>query len=232
MSELEALYTQIRACQDCGLCNTRTQAVPGVGPATAELMFVGEGPGFHEDQKGEPFVGAAGKFLDEMLASVGLTRADVYITNVLKCRPPNNRDPLPEEAEACRKYLERQIELISPKLIVTLGRHSLNWFFPGTPISKVHGQLRRLEDQHYMHLYHPAAALHAGNLRKTLLDDFALIPAAIAKVDEYRAGAARPDAPNLVAHGPRSGQEIAPGPTPRELATVASSPSADQMRLF
>jgi DNA polymerase len=149
-------------------------------------MFVGEGPGFHEDQQGRPFVGAAGKFLDEMLASIGLQRSDVYITNVLKCRPPNNRDPLPDEVEACRKYLLRQIELINPKLIVTLGRFSLAWFFPRDSISKVHGTLRKLGERHFMHLYHPAAALHAGNLRKTITDDFQKIPAALAKMSESR----------------------------------------------
>lgn len=217
MIELEALYDAVNVCQDCGLCKTRTHAVPGIGPANAEIMFVGEGPGFHEDQKGEPFVGAAGKFLDEMLASVGLTRADVYITNVLKCRPPNNRDPLPDEIEACRKYLTRQIELIKPRLIVTLGRHSLGWFFPGTPISKVHGLLRRAGDQHYMHLYHPAAALHAGNLRATSLADFAKIPAALAKAREYEAAS---PAPALEREPEYAG------------VAAAAPPSVEQMRLF
>ena len=220
MSELEALYDAVNVCQDCGLCKTRTRAVPGIGPANAEIMFVGEGPGYHEDQKGEPFVGAAGKFLDEMLASVGLTRAGVYITNVLKCRPPNNRDPLPDEVDACRKYLTRQIELIRPKLIVTLGRFSLAWFFPKDAISRTHGQLRRLGDQHYMHLYHPAAALHAGNLRQTSLADFAKIPAALTKVREYES---RPPE-----------QISSPG---RDLVAVsagrdASPDPAEQMRLF
>lgn len=149
-------------------------------------MFIGEGPGFHEDQQGRPFVGAAGKFLDEMLNSIGLQRSDVYITNVLKCRPPNNRDPVPEEVEACRGYLLRQIELINPRLIVTLGRFSLAWFFPRDSISKVHGSLRRLGERHFMHLYHPAAALHAGNLRKTITEDFLKIPAALAKAREAR----------------------------------------------
>jgi DNA polymerase len=147
-------------------------------------MFVGEGPGFNEDQQGRPFVGAAGKFLDEMLASIGLQRSDVYITNVLKCRPPNNRDPMPNEVEACRKYLLRQIELINPTLIVTLGRFSLAWFFPQGSISKLHGQLRRLGERHFFHLYHPAAALHAGNLRQTIKEDFAKIPAALARVKQ------------------------------------------------
>jgi DNA polymerase len=153
------------------------------------MMFVGEGPGFNEDQQGRPFVGAAGKFLDELLLSIGTQRSEVYITNVLKCRPPNNRDPLPNEVEACRKYLLRQIELIKPRLIVTLGRFSLAWFFPRDSIGKAHGQLRRLGDQHFYHVYHPAAALHAGNLRKVIQEDFARIPAALAKAHEAQAQA-------------------------------------------
>lgn len=184
VTELEGLYAAIKVCPDCDLCKTRTQAVPGEGSPTAEIMFVGEGPGFNEDQQGRPFVGAAGKFLDELLASIGQARSSVYITNVLKCRPPNNRDPLPNEVEACRKYLLRQIELINPKLIVTLGRFSLAWFFPNDRIGKVRGQLRRLGDRHLYHVYHPAAALHAGNLRKVIQEDFSRIPAALAKARE------------------------------------------------
>jgi len=145
-------------------------------------MFVGEGPGFHEDQQARPFVGPAGKLLEELLASAGLRRSDVYITNVVKCRPPNNRDPLPAEIEACRKYLSLQIQTIDPKLIVTLGRYSLAWFFPRDSISKVHGHLRRQNGMHYLHMYHPAAALHAGNLRKTIEDDFRRIPQALDKI--------------------------------------------------
>jgi len=145
-------------------------------------MFVGEGPGFNEDQQGRPFVGAAGKFLESMLASIGYQRSDVYITNVVKCRPPDNRDPLPDEVDACRKYLEQQIALIKPRMIVTLGRFSLSWFFPRDAISKVHGQLRQSDGKFYMHMYHPAAALHAGNLRKVIEEDFAKIPLGLEKV--------------------------------------------------
>jgi uracil-DNA glycosylase family 4 len=189
VTELESLYAAIKICPDCDLCKTRTRAVPGEGSPNAEMMFVGEGPGFNEDQQGRPFVGAAGKFLDELLVSIGTQRSEVYITNVLKCRPPNNRDPLPNEVEACRKYLLRQIELIEPRLIVTLGRISLAWFFPRDAIGKAHGQLRRLGDQHFYHVYHPAAALHAGNLRKVIQEDFARIPAALAKAREAQAQA-------------------------------------------
>jgi DNA polymerase len=159
-------------------------------------MFVGEGPGFHEDQQGRPFVGQAGKFLEDLLASIGLTRADVYICNVIKCRPPANRDPLPNEVEACRPFLLKQIELIDPALIVTLGRFSLAWFFPRDSISKVRGRLRQLGNRHYYHLYHPAAALHNGSLRQTIVEDFARIPQALDKIRERQpvAAAAEPSA--------------------------------------
>ncbi len=187
MSDIESLNAAIRSCTDCDLCKTRTQAVPGEGAFDADVMFVGEGPGFNEDQQGRPFVGAAGKFLDELLGTIGRDRTSVYIANVVKCRPPNNRDPLPNEIDACRKYLLKQIELIDPKLIVTLGRFSMAWFFPKDSISKVHGTLRRLGSRHYYHVYHPAAALHAGNLRKVIIEDFSRIPAALEKVRESQA---------------------------------------------
>jgi DNA polymerase len=147
-------------------------------------MFVGEGPGFHEDQQGRPFVGAAGKFLEELLGSIGLTRSDVYICNVVKCRPPGNRDPVPEEVDACRPFLLRQIELINPKLIVTLGRFSLSWFFPRDAIGKVRGSLRQMGGRHYYHVYHPAAALHNGSLRQVIQEDFAKIPRVLEKLRE------------------------------------------------
>jgi len=184
VTELEALYTQIITCESCGLCKTRIHAVPGEGAENAEIMFVGEGPGFHEDQQGRPFIGAAGKFLDELLGSINLTRADVYICNVVKCRPPSNRDPSPEEVDACRPFLLRQIELINPALVVTLGRFSLSWFFPGDAIGKVRGSLRQMNGRHYYHVYHPAAALHNGSLRQVILDDFAKIPMALVKIRE------------------------------------------------
>ncbi len=198
MSALEELYSRIAACPDCDLCRNRTHAVPGEGPPNAEVLFVGEGPGFHEDQQARPFVGPAGRFLEEMLASVGLRRSDVYITNVVKCRPPNNRDPLPTEIEACRKHLERQIELIQPRLIVTLGRYSLAWFFPRDSISKVHGRLRERGRTYFLHMYHPAAALHAGNLRYVIMEDFRKIPEALDKARQVD----RAQEPALVAEPP------------------------------
>ncbi len=179
MSDLQELHQRIASCPDCDLCRTRTNAVPGEGPPDAEILFVGEGPGFYEDQQSRPFVGPAGKFLEELLASIGLRRDQVFITNVVKCRPPNNRDPLPGEIEACRKYLERQIELIKPKVIVSLGRYSLAWFSPGDKISKAHGQVKVKDGIYFIPMYHPAAALHASNMRKVIEEDFKKIPAVL-----------------------------------------------------
>ena len=169
---LQKIHEEIRACTQCPLHAGRTNAVPGVGPVDAEVMFIGEGPGFHEDQQGLPFVGASGQFLDELLANAGIDRESVYITNVVKCRPPGNRDPKPEEVEACKPYLDRQIELINPKVIVTLGRHSMARAFPNDKISRVHGQPRQVGEQIYFPMYHPAAALHQPSLRKTVEADF------------------------------------------------------------
>jgi uracil-DNA glycosylase len=175
-AELQQLDAVIRQCPLCDLSTTRTKAVPGDGPADAELMFVGEGPGFHEDRQGRPFVGAAGQFLDQMLASIGLERRQVFVTNVVKCRPPNNRDPLPAEISACAPYLDKQIALIDPLVIVTLGRHSMARFFPGQKISGIHGTARVVDGRTVVALYHPAAALHQQSLRTTLEEDFRKLP--------------------------------------------------------
>ncbi|MEX2598260.1 MAG: uracil-DNA glycosylase [Dehalococcoidia bacterium] len=173
MVALESLHAAIMSCTDCDLCRTRTNAVPGEGSFSARLMFVGEGPGFNEDRQGRPFVGAAGQFLNELLESIGLRRDDVFITNLVKCRPPENRDPLPGEAEACSKYLDAQIEGIKPDVIVPLGRHALSRWFPNESIGKVRARARRFGDITLFPLYHPAAALHNGSLRATILEDFA-----------------------------------------------------------
>jgi uracil-DNA glycosylase family 4 len=164
------------------LAASATQLVFGDGNPDADLVFIGEAPGKNEDLQGLPFVGAAGKFLNEMLEMIGLKRADVYITNIVKYRPPNNRDPYPEEKQAFMKYLESQLEVIQPKLTVTLGRHSLNCFLPDLQISRVHGQPKRYKNRVYLPLFHPAAALYNGAMRQTLIDDFALIPAIIQKI--------------------------------------------------
>jgi DNA polymerase len=176
----------------CSLCVLRSgcrQVVPGEGSAEAEILFIGEGPGQKEDNLGRPFVGAAGKFLDEMLAIINLKREDVYIANVVKCRPPGNRDPLPEEAATCWPWLLEQIKIIQPKLIVTLGRHSMERFLPGQKISVVHGKAMRREiegigKQVFYTLYHPAAALYNGGMRNVLIEDFRRIPKILKKINE------------------------------------------------
>ncbi|MDO8613082.1 MAG: uracil-DNA glycosylase [Dehalococcoidia bacterium] len=193
MSELEELHQQIASCPDCDLCRTRTHAVPGEGPPNAEVLFVGEAPGFYEDQQARPFVGPAGRFLDELIASIGLRRDQVFITNVVKCRPPNNRDPLPGEIDACRKHLQRQIELIQPRIIVSLGRYSLAWFSPREAISKVHGQAKVKDGVYFIPMYHPAAALHAGNMRKVIEEDFRKIPAVLERAREAPPEQAAPE---------------------------------------
>jgi DNA polymerase len=161
-----------------------TQLVFGDGNPTADLVFIGEAPGKNEDEQGKPFVGAAGKFLNEMLESIGLVRKDIYITNIVKYRPPNNRDPLPEEKEAFLPYLVEQLKTINPKVIVTLGRHSMDVLLPGLKISQVHGKPMRVKEHVYLPLFHPAAALYNGGLRQTLLDDFSRIPAILEKLDK------------------------------------------------
>jgi uracil-DNA glycosylase family 4 len=164
------------------LAETATQLVFGDGNPDADLVFIGEAPGKNEDLQGIPFVGAAGKFLNEMLEMIGLKRGDIYITNIVKYRPPNNRDPHPDEKSDFMPYLESQLEVIQPKLTVTLGRHSLNCFLPDLQISKVHGQPKRFKGRVYLPLFHPAAALYNGAMRQTLIDDFASIPAIIEKI--------------------------------------------------
>ena len=157
----------------CNLAGGRTNAVPGEGASDASLMFIGEGPGFNEDRQGRPFVGPAGQFLDELLRSIGLDRSSVFITNMVKCRPPNNRDPFPGEIEACSAYLDAQIDAIKPKVIVPLGRHALARWFPNESIGKLRARPRRFGDITLFPLYHPAAALHNGGLRSTIEQDFA-----------------------------------------------------------
>lgn len=195
MSELEALHQRIATCQDCSLGRTRTRAVPGEGPEHPLVMFIGEAPGYHEDQQGRPFVGPAGKFLEELLKSVGLKRSEVFITNVVKCHPPDNRDPLPGEIETCRKYLDRQIELLQPKIIVTLGRYSLARFAPRESISKVHGKPRKVKEGILFPMYHPAAALHYQGLRNTLEQDIRLLPPLLKQVQEGEAKVASAEPP-------------------------------------
>jgi DNA polymerase len=174
--DLAAIAAEVSVCTKCPLHHSRKKAVPGEGPANAEIMFIGEGPGFHENEQGRPFVGAAGQFLDQLLAQAGLARPDVWIGNVVKCRPPANRDPQPEELAACDPYLERQIKAINPSIIVTLGRYSMGKFMTGAKISAVHGQMRKLGDRYVIPMFHPAAALHQPSLKPAILADFAKLP--------------------------------------------------------
>lgn len=177
------IYDEVKNCTKCPLYKFAKNPVPGAGSAKAEIMFVGEGPGEKEDEQGLPFIGSAGKLLDEMLASIDLKREDVYIANVVKHRPPGNRDPKPEEVEACWPYLERQIKVLKPKLIVCLGRHSLARFLPDIgAISLVHGRAFKKGNQAYMALYHPAVGLYNGGMRTTLFDDFKKIKIALKKI--------------------------------------------------
>jgi DNA polymerase len=173
---LEAIATEIHTCTRCKLHEGRTNAVPGTGPEDADIFFLGEGPGAREDQQGVPFVGRSGKFLDELLESIGLNREKVFITNVVKCRPPGNRDPHVGEIGACTTYLEEQLDLIQPVLVATLGRFAMRHFLSDGPISEIHGRPRRLDDLVILPLYHPAAALYRGSLRGVVREDFQRIP--------------------------------------------------------
>jgi DNA polymerase len=181
---IEELNNQILKCEKCSLSKTRTNVVPGEGSSKAEIMFIGEGPGQKEDELGRPFVGAAGKLLDKLLALMNLKREDIYIANVVKCRPPSNRDPLPEEVEACRPWLDQQIEIIKPKLIVLLGRHSMDRFLPNQKISIDHGKPKRRNGQVYYPIYHPAAALYRNGLLEDLEKDFKRIPKVLEMIEE------------------------------------------------
>jgi DNA polymerase len=173
---LQEIAGQVAACKNCQLSFARKKAVPGEGPAKAEIMLIGEGPGFYENEQGRPFVGAAGKFLDELLEKAGVSRKDVFITNVVKCRPPGNRDPLPDELAACNAYLDRQIEAINPLIIVTLGRYSMAKFLPNVRISEVHGQPAWVKGRLIIPMFHPAAALHQPSLKTSVERDFARLP--------------------------------------------------------
>jgi uracil-DNA glycosylase family 4 len=176
MSALTELYQQIALCHTCDIARLRTKVVPGEGAENAEIMFIGEAPGWHEDQQGRPFVGQAGQYLDRLLSSIGLNRQQVYIANVIKCRPPDNREPLPTEIQNCQHWLDSQIELIKPKMIVTLGRYSMARYFPGKSISKIHGTAQKHDGVIYYAMYHPAAALHQQSLKTAIEADMLKIP--------------------------------------------------------
>jgi len=249
------LYDVIRNCGLCALSETRTNAVPGEGPLNAEIMCIGEAPGVNEDRQGRPFVGAAGNFLSELLAAAGLTREQVYICNVLKCRPPGNRDPLPGEIDACSEYLDLQLDLVDPLVVVTLGRFSMAKWFPQQAISRIHGSVKEVDGRLIVPMYHPAAALHQGNLRQVLLDDFARLPAILERARAmYRAAgdaaaAETAPMPNFLGDGESAMMDedipaaasapetppavpTAPAHLPVETAGPRPPASTEQIRLF
>ena len=213
---LEAIGAEVRRCTACRLCEKRTKAVPGEGALKSGLMFIGEGPGFNEDQQGRPFVGPAGKLLEELLAAVGLRREQVYITNVVKCRPPGNRDPQPDEIAACNGYLDRQLAAIEPRIVITLGRYSLARFFPGAKISAVHGEPKFADGRAYVPFYHPAAGLRSPAIKQMLFEDIQKLPAIAKRLKELQDQG----------HFDRQETEAAVADTAED------DPGADQLSLF
>ena len=187
VAQLSAIHTEIYHCTKCPLHQGRTRTVPGAGNPDAEILFIGEAPGYHEDQQGLPFVGKSGQYLEELLATINLTRNDVFIANVVKCRPPDNRDPLEEEIATCNPYLRAQIEVLDPLLIVTLGRYSMNMFFPNEKVSQIHGQAKYGTRRAYYPLFHPAYALRNQSVKVEMVEDFARIPRLIEEIQEKRA---------------------------------------------
>jgi uracil-DNA glycosylase family 4 len=224
-AELATIAGEVHACQRCPLAARRTMAVPGEGNPYSDVLLVGEGPGGREDATGRPFVGPAGQLLTELLRSVGWERGDVFITNVVKCRPPGNRDPEPGEISACAAYLDRQELALDPAVIVTLGRYSLQRYLPGARIGEVHGRLRRSDGRFVVPMYHPAAALHQSSLRETLFRDVRGLPAALLAareaIEAERAEVER-------------GASVVAGPSVAEVAPASGSPPRDdeQMTLF
>lgn len=196
IAALEAVAGRVRVCTLCRLSETRTKAVPGAGNPLAEILFIGEGPGFNEDKQGLPFVGQSGKYLEKLLALIGLTRADVFIANVVKCRPPENRDPLPDESSACKPYLDEQEALIDPFVVVTLGRFSMARYFTNAKITQIHGQPKYEERRAILPLFHPAAVLRNPGLQDAMAADFRRIPQLVAEMKARRQGGASASAPS------------------------------------
>jgi len=230
---LEQIASDVRACTRCRLHETRTLAVPGEGNPDTEVIFVGEGPGFNEDQQGRPFVGRAGDLLVRLLASIGWRREDVFITNVVKCRPPDNRDPLPDEIAACAPHLRRQLEALDPAVVVTLGRFSMATFMPGARIGQVHGTTTTVDpatgarDALAFAMYHPAAALRSAELERQSYEDIARVPGTLLRARQRRAVH---DADVTAATAPAPSVPVA-APEPVLMATV-DEPNADQLTLF
>lgn len=210
---LDAIAVQVNACTACGLHKNRTRGVPGAGPADSEILFIGEGPGFHEDQKGLPFVGQSGKLLEQLLAKIGMNRDQVFIANVVKCRPPENRDPMPDEIATCTSaYLFKQIEILSPKVIVTLGRFSMGLFFPNAKISAIHGKVKWENNRAYLPLYHPAAVLRNMGLMGDMEADFRKIPELVKEYAQRNKPPA--DDPGSKSGGATGGDENTPKEEP------------------
>jgi uracil-DNA glycosylase len=235
---LQTIAEQVATCQRCNLHIGRKRSVPGEGPANARVMLIGEGPGFHENEQGRPFVGQAGKFLDELLQSANLKREEVFIANVVKCRPPGNRDPEPEELSACGEYLQQQIEAIDPLVIVTLGRFSMARYFPNARISFIHGQSKWIGGKLVVAMYHPAAALHNPGLKTAILNDFAKLPHYVEQALKASrskpaptAVSSQPNAPPLTAAEPRSLFDAPDEPADEEDSPPASS-APTQLPLF
>lgn len=224
---LAQIAQQVSVCQNCVLHHSRKKSVPGTGPADAKIMFIGEGPGFHENEQGLPFVGAAGKLLDDLLAGMDMHRSEVFITNVVKCRPPGNRDPEPDELQACNAYLDRQIEILDPPVIVTLGRFSMAKFFTNAKISQVHGRPKPVDGRMIVPMFHPAAALHQGSLRPLLEQDFKRLPEFIANAAKMTKPVVQPahvqqtslfDSVNLPESASLEKPGEAPAPKPQQLS--------------
>ncbi len=245
---LEAIAAEVRDCTRCRLHATRTRAVPGEGDASTEVVFVGEGPGFNEDQQGRPFVGRAGDLLVRLLGSIGWRRQDVFITNVVKCRPPENRDPEPDEIAACAPYLARQLEVLDPALVVTLGRHSMGRFMPGARISQAHGTVRPVDpamgarDALVLAMYHPAAALRTPAIERDSLADMATVPAVLLDARAKRAEHAEHRAADMIAEPvvepipvmaapdvPPGVRPDVPAATPEPVAIGAPAEAADDV---
>ena len=238
---LEAIAAEVRVCTRCRLHEGRTRAVPGEGHPSTEVVFVGEGPGMNEDREGRPFVGRAGDLLVRLLASIGWRRDDVFITNVVKCRPPENRDPAPDEIAACEPFLRRQLEVLDPALVVTLGRHSMARFMPGTTISRSHGLVRPVDpatgarDALVFAMYHPAAALRTPAVEEASYADVGRVPAALDDARARRAGAAPATPPPVDVARETAAERGLPGPRP-ELPPITNPepapPPSDQLTLF
>ncbi len=224
---LQEIAGQVAACKSCQLSFARKNAVPGEGPANAEIMLIGEGPGFYENEEGRPFVGSAGKYLDELLERAGVSRKEVFITNVVKCRPPGNRDPLPEELSACNAYLDRQIEAINPLIIVTLGRYSMSKFLPNVRISEVHGQPAWVRGRLIIPMFHPAAALHQPSLKTSVERDFTRLPEWIQQARQNGHGQAAKTGTGQPTEG-ATRQPSRSAPVPQQASLLESAEEPEQ----